>query len=776
MDEVDLAIQEALRQQEAIKAEIAALPEASASQAAQSLGISAAEEARLKEVYGGAGQADKQLAFDIGAGAARARAALLDVVGLPLTFLGKQLGLEAGERPYFQVSKELTPQIQSLASALNVQPDTTTQEVASFLAPSPLSKATALRQALSGLAAYGGMKTGEAIAPESPYAGLLGALAPGATTALATRGAPLLAPGMVERGKALQRNIFGLRQSDYKSSRQAMLEVSPKKFESQAKKSADNLIREKVLPKTTDADVLYDAAIVKQTELDEQIVKALQKVDASNVKVEMPDFPRASRYIESDKVDLTLAPAYRQIINKFKKVVRNESKFVEPEIPTLYDELGRPIPKEQSSTYRKALEAYVEEQKGRSKLSLDVLNKQRKIYGEKYQQGPKSDPGFWRAFYRDLKTHIEKYAPEVKELNRKKQDLIVIEPALERAKSEKVRKLGDLTPSKLAYTTGTLGVPGFSYMFGGPGVGIPVAVLAAALGTRPGRAATGRTLQALGEAGIQPSQLDLARALQSGAVAAASGQETPVVAPEATMSEDEQIQEALALQEQIKARIAAFQQATPEATAMPTATPTATQTPEATATSMATSTATATPTNTPTATPTQTPTATPTETPLTLATETPTPQPTIMIGKKSYNIPVGEQYADPDLVRAIIAVESGGDPSAISSKGASGLMQLMPATARDLGVDPKNPQQNIEGGSRYIKDELDRFGGTKLALAAYNWGRGYLRRKINKVEADGITPTWENIVAHKSKEGNVPKETREYVKKVLRIYNRLKGE
>ena len=103
-------------------------------------------------------------------------------------------------------------------------------------------------------------------------------------------------------------------------------------------------------------------------------------------------------------------------------------------------------------------------------------------------------------------------------------------------------------------------------------------------------------------------------------------------------------------------------------------------------------------------------------------------------------------------------------------------MQLMPATARDLGVDPKNPQQNIEGGSRYIKDELDRFGGTKLALAAYNWGRGYLRRKINKVEADGITPTWENIVAHKSKEGNVPKETREYVKKVLRIYNRLKGE
>lgn len=730
MDEVDLAIQETAQQLQAAKAQLAALEAAPASPAAQSLGISAAEEARLKEVYGGAGQATRQFGFDVGAGVARAGAGLLDVLGLAPTFVARQLGADPETTRYFPLTKELAPVSRDIAASLGVQPDTTTQEVVSFLSPSPLSKATALRQALSGSAAYLGMKAGETAYPESPYAGLFGALAPGAATAAARRGVTKLAPGMVERGKALQRNIFGLRQSDYKSSRQAMLEVSPKKFESQAKKSADNLIREKVLPKTTDADVLYDAAIVKQTELDDQIQKALQKVDASNVKIEMPDFPRASKYIESDKVDLTLAPAYRQIINKFKKVVRNESKFVEPEIPTLYDELGRPIPKEQSSTYRKALEAYVEEQKGRSKLSLDVLNKQRKIYGEKYKQGPQSDPGFWRAFYRDLKTHIEKYAPEVKELNRKKQDLIVIEPALERAKSEKVRKLGDLTPSKLAYTTGTLGVPGFSYMFGGPGVGIPVAVLAAALGTRPGRAATGRTLQALGEAGIQPSQLDLARALQSGAVAAASGQETPVVAPEATMSEDDQLQQIAAMLEQAKREEALLDQATPEATA----TPSATQTPE--------------------------------------ATETPTPQPTIVANGQKYAIPTGEQYADPNLVKAIIQVESAGKPKAVSKKGATGLMQLMPATARDLGVNPKDPQQNIEGGSRYIKDELDRFIDPKLALAAYNWGRGNVRNALKQLRANDREETWENIVKYLS----VPKETREYVKKVLSIYNRLKGE
>ena len=692
MDEVDLAIQQALQQQDAIKAEIAALQANSASSPAAQFG------------------------FDVGAGLARAGAGLVDVLGAPLTFAARQLGADPETTRYFPLTKELEPVSRDIAASLGVQPDTTTQEVVSFLAPSPLSKATALRQAVSGAAAYGGMKAGEAIAPESPYAGLIGALSPGLLSAAASRGAAKLAPGMVEKGKALQRNIFGLRQSDYKSSQQAMLEVSPKKFESQAKKSADNLIQEEVLPKTTDADVLYDAAISKKIELDDQIEKVLQKVDASNIKVKMPDFPRASKYIESDKVDLTLAPAYRQIISKFKKVVRNESKFVEPEIPTLYDELGRPIPKEQSSTYRKALEAYVEEQKGQSKLSLDVLNKQRKVYGEKYKQGPQSDPGFWRAFYRDLKTHIEKYAPEVKELNRKKQDLIVVEPALERAKSEKVRKLGDLTPSKLAYTTGTLGVPGFSYMFGGPAVGVPVALLAAALGTRPGRAATGRTLQALGETSIQPSQLDLARALQSAGAA--------VDVPREQVTEENQVQQALALQEQIKAEIAALQ--AQEATPQAVTTPTATATPE--------------------------------------ATETIEPTPTITVEGADYSIPTGDRYASPNLVKAVIAVESSGKRGQVSSKGARGLMQIMPATAKELGIDPTDPEQNIEGGSSYLQTLINKFNDVELALAAYNWGQGNIANALKKLRGENRKPTWDNIKRYNPR---LPSETRKYVGKVL---------
>jgi len=106
----------------------------------------------------------------------------------------------------------------------------------------------------------------------------------------------------------------------------------------------------------------------------------------------------------------------------------------------------------------------------------------------------------------------------------------------------------------------------------------------------------------------------------------------------------------------------------------------------------------------------------------------------------------------PPLLKAVMQAESNFDPSAVSVKGATGLMQLMPATARDMSVaDPRDPAQNIDGGARYLKSLQDRYGGDlEKVLSAYNAGPEAVRR------SGGAIPD----IA----------ETQAYVRKVLWLY------
>lgn len=108
-----------------------------------------------------------------------------------------------------------------------------------------------------------------------------------------------------------------------------------------------------------------------------------------------------------------------------------------------------------------------------------------------------------------------------------------------------------------------------------------------------------------------------------------------------------------------------------------------------------------------------------------------------VIGYDSHIVAASEKFqVDPNLIRGVIAQESQGHPKAGSHKGAKGLMQLMPATARSLGVKNRvDPKQNIMGGTRYLSQQLEQNGGdVERALWAYNAGPGNLARGVKPAE------------------------------------------
>jgi soluble lytic murein transglycosylase-like protein len=140
--------------------------------------------------------------------------------------------------------------------------------------------------------------------------------------------------------------------------------------------------------------------------------------------------------------------------------------------------------------------------------------------------------------------------------------------------------------------------------------------------------------------------------------------------------------------------------------------------------------------------------------------EAPTGHPGKWLAKSALYEPMIERAARsaavrPELVRAVIVVESAFNPRAVSKRGAQGLMQLRPATARRYGVsDAFDPEQNITAGAHYLRDLMARFGNDlELALAAYNAGEDAVERYGRSI------PPFS--------------ETRHYVPNVMRVYRKL---
>lgn len=336
---------------------------------------------------------------------------------------------------------------------------------------------------------------------------------------------------------------------------------------------------------------------------------------------------------------------------------------------------------------------------------LEYLQTQKKIYGTLYDpSGTTTDAKFNRAVYHELQAAIERYVPEAKDINEEVQSLILTRPIIERRKAQ-AGAAGNQIFNALAratYTTG--GLFGAGARLAGAG---PLTSAALAAGTRAAATPTGRNLigQALTGGGL--AEGGLAAGLRAGQVAS-----RPDIVP---IPRDGAEQAAGALEQD------------PELTAL-----------EAELAALDA----------------QAPTA------------KPTPQPeTVKVGKQNVSIPTGERYAPPSLVRAVMQVESAGKADAVSSKGAAGLMQLMPATAKYLGVtDRFDPEQNVKGGSRYLQQMLNKYGKTDIALAAYNWGPGNIDKAVKKLKAEKKAVTWANIMQIVK----VPMETRLYVNKVLK--------
>ena len=694
----------------------------------------------------------KQLGYDVTTGPLKAFTGLADLITTPAIAATRQFGYDV---PYFPISTMLEQDLAAIAPQYGLREKTIPQEIASFV--TPVGKEKKVAQAVSGLASYLGMKGAEAVAPESKYAGLVGALAaPGALATVSKIGTqikkvgsklavvpPTLAEETATLAKEIDQNVATLSQQATEVPSKTVVDLGNKQVNNilETKKN----LKEEVTQLFKDPDV-YNAN-VPTTGLRNDIDTIVADWSGGR-KTQVADPQLASTIEELRKLE---RPKLGQALAAFTTEVPNEVPL--GKLHSLQIKLGQALPSGASEAFTPdealATRLYeyignlIDNTPGGEKL---VQAKQKsKAYRDAFVWNPilKSRSPLATAQRRDAEKVIpfltggssrfdalQKAGVDITPIQAQivnefsaiktpqgKLDWInknrpVLQSApfwstFEDAATKLETQLGKVEPltsqtNQLGQILGSLALGKLARVPSG-GV-LPLAI---ALGKQYGQEAIGGALQTGG--GIiekvpvsSPTEL-LTRAIL------ASDRKTATV----SKSTDEADLEAM------KAELQAL-----EAQTQPTQT-TAIEQPES-----------------------------------------------IKVGKQDVSIPVGEQYAPPKLVQAMIDVESSFDPKAVSNKGAKGLMQLMPGTAQDLGLAKKDifdPNKNVEAGSRYMKQQMDRIPDLQASIAAYNWGIGNVLAALDKAEAKGKPRTWASI------RRSAPTETQRYVDKVLMKYRMLEA-
>lgn len=381
------------------------------------------------------------------------------------------------------------------------------------------------------------------------------------------------------------------------------------------------------------------------------------------------------------------------------------------------------VPAVDAQGYVEKIIAIQDAVKTMGKGSLSYLQNQKKAYGALYSSGNSSDDKFVRSIYHELQAEIEKVVPEAKGLNKQIQKLILTRPILARGVTTDAAENPIQGARKFFYTTGGGAITGLSTVLG-PALGAVIGGTLAAGNTYIGRDLIGRLLQKTPQVGkgLAPLGLRILAIPSSGATEVRPT--TKATAKDPSSMSIEELEKLLTEQPATKKDISLLEDVSIVSKAE--------------------------------------------------AEDKPSSNEMARLEKASEGFNVAKAIAGSSkMVQAVSRVESNLKHASISSRGAIGIMQLMPTTAKELGVDPYDPRQNIKGGEKYLEQLRDRFKNDKLTFAAYNMGPGALGRAIR----ESGTRDWERMikklgVKSESNKKGIPAQTIAYVPKVMKFYRR----